>query len=332
MPDANGITYWKDQQFRPFYTSQFVRDTWKRPCWTVSTPEKMPIDMYSFEHLHKIWGAMSPESPALYTLKEVCNLIPNAVNNCMYLDVLLDGYVVLDIEPSCPDDVRNSLMEMPYVYAETSMSGKGLHLVFPVPKDIFDKYPIAQAKTVMKEEHGWYEILLNHYITFTRNAVQPHANPNGTGCFRDLFESMCAVQQEVLKANIDLDELEPEDIPKYDTIMDLLLRQEYRKTPADFENDISKYEFGMMGFLRVKLENILNVQWIKSDHEYTDSEKAWMMFMAAREKLAHRAKHDTNRNGFPWLLWMAGDCIAKSVGQEQQNKAKKSAKKQSRKS
>ncbi|MFP3802932.1 hypothetical protein, partial [Paraburkholderia sp. SIMBA_027] len=50
------------------------------------------------------------------------------------------------------------------------MSGRGYHLVIPVPTNLHD-FPVAVGKRVLREEHGWYELLFEHWVTFTRRPV-----------------------------------------------------------------------------------------------------------------------------------------------------------------
>lgn len=312
MPDAEGRPVWNDRQFRPFYTSQFVKDLWQTPRWTVTVPKnKMPMDIDLYRTKNRVYGAQTMQYPSLDKLDVVCHMIPSAVNNTFYLDAIQDKYVVLDIEPDCPPDIRNRLMKMPYLYAETSMSGMGLHLIFPLP-ECFKNYPIAQTKVVMKEEHGYYEILLCHYVTFTRNHIPLYKNPNGTESFEALFEEMCKVQKETHRRDVDISLLDVEDIPAHDDVLSLLKRQVYEKTPAHFNNDMSKYEFGYIAFLNIKLKNILQTPHIKSDHEYTDAEKATFLFIAASEMIPYRPKHDEYRNGMPWLLSEVREVMAKN--------------------
>lgn len=323
MPETPMTKTWMDAEFRPFYTSQFVKDLWNVPRWTVTAPKnKMPIDIDIWRRRQKVSGALATQAPSLDTLQNVCHLIPDAVNNTFYLDCIPDKYVVLDIEPECPSELREKFLNMPYIYAETSMSGKGLHLVFPLPEDIFRKYPVAQTKVVMKEKK-YYEIMLCHYITFTRNHIPVYKNPNGTESFEKLFESMCSIQVEKQKVDIEIDLVEAEKIPAYDDIIGLLLRQTYSKTPVDFENDMSRYEFGHLGFLHSKLLHILECPHIKSAHVYTDSEKATLIYIASCSLIPYRPKHDSTRSGMPFLLWRTQNVMALNTAPEDEQSGQK---------
>lgn len=299
--------------FPDFYNNPIIQSIKDNPKWTVSDNTKCPIDMFWLEYRHVIRGAESMSEPSLTTLTKICELLPDAANNTYYLDALTDKIVVLDIEPTCPKAIKNKLLKMPYLYAETSMSGKGIHLIFPLP-DCIEDYPIAQTKVRMQHENKFYEILLNHYITFTRNALPICTTPSES--FEDLFREMAAKQKETIREDIDVDVMDVENIPKSEKILDLLMCQKYKKTVEHFDNDTSRYEYGHMGFLYYKLKFILNVSSIKEAHDYDDSEKAALLYTAAKDLIPYRDKHDTYREGLPWLLYIAREVIAKTKPDE----------------
>ena len=74
---------------------------------------------------------------------------------------------------------------------------------------------------------------------------------------------------------------------------------------------MSKYEFGATGFYHRALTKLLNNNKYK-DHEYTDEEKAVILYSVTSEKLPFREKHEQIRNNMPWLLYVATCLIAKS--------------------
>lgn len=260
----------------------------------------------------RIAGAQFTNEQSLVSLSQLCDELPTATNNAYYLDSLQDNIFVLDIEPKCPDDMKQELLKLPYDYGEISMSGKGYHLVFHLP-DNFYNFPVATQKIVMKEEHGYYEILLNHWVTFTRNMIAPAPQDAAKNDFEQFFANIASQQKEVIRDAIDVSELEPDDFPFKDDILGLLMRQPYYKTVSDFNDDHSRFEYAFIGFLYYKLRCILNVSRIKNAHNYTDTEKAWMLYLVAKERLPYRSKHDESRDGLPWLLYTAREVIARTV-------------------
>lgn len=300
------------RQYLSFYQSKFVQDIAHNKKWTITTlDKKKPLDMYGLKYEQKIYGALYTNELSLISLPDLCELVPNATNNTYFLDALVDKYVILDIEPKCPQAIKEQLLKLPYIYGETSMSGNGYHLVFPLPDCLYN-YPIAMNKVVMKEEHGYYEILLNHYVTFTRNTIQP---ATGNESFEEFFENMAKEQKETKRADIDIT-IEPENIPHKDTIMSQLLdigdpNACYSKSVADFHDDMSKYEYGLIGFHHYKLKNLIRVLSESDGSTYSDNDKAWILYEVAQELLEHRDKHDSARDGLPWLLYLSQEIIAK---------------------
>lgn len=298
--------------------------------WTVSTKDKMPIDMRQLIDRHKLCGAIFNNEASLVSLDTLHETLPSAANYAFYLDVLNDKFAVLDIEPKCPDEEKQKLAKLPAIYRETSMSGKGIHLIFPVPDWLLEKEPMARQKVVFKEEHGWYEILLNHYVTFTGNQISAPADvstdPND---FFNFFSQMASVQTITVKGETDVEEIESVDTFYSKQILEKLLehKKDYRKKLEDFNNDYSKYEFGYIAFVYRNLMGLLNVDLIKKEHSYTDSEKAWFLYQVAMDALPHRPKHEEMRSGLPWLLYLSREVIAVNNAESQTPKKKDKKKK-----
>lgn len=316
-----------DSRYERFRNNPFINTIAEQKKWTVSTSQKMPLDMYAFLYRQQICGAKQPNDLFLMSLDGVHSTIPAAANFAFYLDALYDKFVILDIEPSCPSDIRDKLVAMPCLYCETSMSGKGVHMVFPLPEDILDKYPDAREKVALKEEHKYYEILLNHYVTFTANQIP--ANLQGLDAdfteFRKLFEDMSKHQKTSIRADVEIEQIENVNAPLADNILKALMshRNDYRKTLEDFNMDQSKYEFGYIACMYRKLRKMLDADIIKKQqHTYTDSEMAWFLYKVASAYLPPRAKHEEKRNGMPWLLYLSGEVIAR-CSEDDQNAKKK---------
>lgn len=299
------------KDFPDFYNHPFIQSIANNQKWTVCDNNKKPIDMFSYMYKHQITGALFTNNLSLVSLPELCNIIPDATNNTYYMDALVDNFVVLDIEKTCPDKIKTKLLSTPYIYGETSLSGKGYHLIFSTP-DCFKDYPIAQKKVVLREEHGYYEILLQHYVTFTRNMLPP---ATGTTSFENIFKQLAVNQKDTQKQNIDVQNLKPNNIPFENDILFILNHLSYKKTINDFYNDISKYEYGFVGFLYYKLKNLIKTPKYKKAHIYTANEKAWLLYLAASNQIPYRPKHDELRNNLPWLLYLAEEIIAKDIKQ-----------------
>lgn len=348
--EENQVPTWRD--FPEFYNNPTIKNLGKNRKWTVSTtkapegskiPTKMPVDMHMLVNHHKLWGLSEERAnkegydPYL-TLDDLCEAIPNATNNAYALDaVWRDKVVVLDIEPGCPQDLKEKLMKLPYLYGETSMSGKGIHLIFDLPEHILEKYPLAMNKQRMMDDSHSYEVLLNHMITFTRNSLPPSTFEEDISLFEEIFESLCQnVKYNMDGVNIAVPDIDTDNIPNYDLIFKMLMLKNYNKTLKDFpykdkygniirpgEYDNSNFEFGISGFYYRMLQSLLPNGGTFQGHTYTDEEKAIIVYKCVESVIEHRDKHDTKRNGMPWLLFVASTLIAKSELQKAQRLTEK---------
>lgn len=293
-----------------FYQHPFIQTIKDRPHWAISDKDKRPIDIKYLQWEHKIIGAdVTKDYNPCVTLSELLAQIPNAANCAYYLDAIIDNFVILDVEPDCTDELKQKFLNTNYLYGEISLSGHGYHFVYELPK-ILLKYPAAQQKTIMKGEHKYYEILLNHWVTFTGKQIPKNENP--TIDFVEIFEYLACRQTEIIRTDISIEDLKPNEIHEEDLILRTLSGQHYMKTPEDFDNDVSRYEYGHMGFLHFKMNCMLQNPMLKDRHTYTPTEKAWLLYEAAKQQIPPREKHETFRDGLPWLLYLAQEIIAKS--------------------
>lgn len=326
MNDTHQTT-WRD--FPGFYASPVIQSLAFVPRWTVSavkedekrSTNKMPLDMRGLLDEGVIRGAYERDETCLATLDEILRRIPDVANHAFYLDAQVDGYIVIDIEKTCPVEVSARLLQLPFLYGELSMSGLGYHLVMPLPTNM-SEYEIALTKRVLREEHGYYELLLEHYVTFTRSPIpaehfeRARRLAPGGAQWDDVYAELASQATENISASIEIDELKPE-IPFEDAILDIICRQPYKRTLADFHHDHSRYEFGLMGYLYNRLAPVVEETVIGERHDYTESERAWLIYLAAVEILEHRDKHDELRNGLPLLLNTASSIVADRLSRKE---------------
>lgn len=322
-----------------FYTHPFIKTIANTEKWTVCDKNKMPVDMYCLKYKQKVVGAAFHDNRSLTTLYDLTSTIPNVANCTYWLDITEDNFVVVDVEPSCPDAIKNKLLQLPYIYGEVSLSGKGFHLVLPAPDEFF-KYPNIIVKPALKEEHGYYEILMNHYVTFTRNMICPAKN---NADFISLFHYLLSQQKaNAGKIEFDINEKTIDDIPYGEKLVDILCNTGANKSITDFYGDESRYEFSYACRLYRRLENIIDEYTkqqeeynnmiqsasykadTKTIHEYTLEEKAYIIYTVLIKNLPFRNKHDTTRQNLPWLLYLAqevvGKCSAQDAAEKENNK------------
>lgn len=316
------------QQYQQFKQHPFIQSITNIPRWTISNEKKIPLDMRILITENRIHGANFYDEQSLTTLTEIDDFFAKAnqlvTNHAFFLDVMIDQFVVLDIEPDCPEDIKEKLLNTPYIYGEVSLSGKGYHLVFPTPKCFMD-YPNAHAKPALKE-NKYYEILLNHFCTFTGRMIQPPANP--TVDFNDIYKSLAENAKMIAKQReVDITTLtEKPDTKMADKVLELLKFAgcQWNKRPSNFkkdkcpsENDPSRYEWAYIAYLKKKLSSILCVSMISEEgHEYTEQEQAYFLYTVIQELIPHREKHDTYRltsdgTKLPWLGYLIKDVMEK---------------------
>ena len=295
-------------KFSDFYNHPLIQQAAKTPMWTVINSEKKPLDMMAIKHLHKFdMGATTFCSDTLVTLDECCDLLPRANNRTLYLNHQIHNFVVLDIEPSCPQDIRNELLQLPHLFSEISMSGKGIHLILPIPDNMWD-FPEIAMKKALYDENGYFELLLHHWISFTRRKT--HYKP-GNKNLEEFFEKLVEGKSNQPKATVKIKTIQPIFTPTADRIVNILKGCIYRKTLSDHRG-YSEFEFGHMSFLYHKLKGILQIKHLVKNETFDNNQQAWILYLAAKELFEHREKHDEERNKLPWLLYLAKEVISQS--------------------
>lgn len=294
--------------FPDFYANPTIQLLAGEVRWSVSDNDKMPIDIRELMDTGRLWGAREISDTCLVTLGELTEALPTAANNAFYLRAQTDGLLVLDIEKTCPAEIAAELLGISEtLYSELSMSGRGYHIVLPLPTNFWD-YPIATSKRVLREEHGYYEILLDHWVTFTRTEVpmNRYAGPDEDELpqapeWDDLYASLAVLAVETPTVELDIT-IEKPVIPKEEKIIDLMTRQPHKRDLAKFHNDYSRWEFSILGVLYNRLRAILVAVRDDVDHPFDEGDQAWLVYTAAQKVIPHRDKHDEYRNEMPLLM------------------------------
>ena len=315
--------------FPHFYNNEIIQHVLgPRAIWTVSDPtSKMPIDIKHLltgcseqcSHPGPVRGAWARDDRVLVTLDELTAGLPTAANCAMFVDAPSQGCVVLDIEKTCPADVRDNLLAIGALYAETSLSGKGYHLLLPLPAS-FNELTVAANKAVLKGPHGWWEILQsNHFVTYTRN---PTPMPVSTTVDQNLWDRVWrSVAEDANNAPVvTYDSIDTDKRPEHDwyepVLRTLIARSRFfGHTLDNFEHDHSRYEWAYAQYiynnllqLRVSPQAIglPSGENIPMNSIVVDSAIAsWLIYETLDHYLEHRAKHDETRSGMPLLLNLA---------------------------
>lgn len=285
-----------------FIDNPTIRYLAAKPYWTVNVEKKKPLDIKEFERTGLIIGAKNEK--CLTTLSDLLRIIDVIPKQFVYsLNAARDNVVVLDIEKTCPDDIKTELLKLPFLYGDISMSGLGCHLVLPCPP--LDE--ITQQKVVLKEDHGYYEILIHHYVTFTNNTLFARYDESTSPIsFQKIWDELKASKKNAVKQEIEFDESQISlDFPQYNSLKDIITRNflaRFRKTPEDFNNDMSRYEFAVIGSVRYSTELMLSVP-MYARLNLDDSQKIMLVYKIVQELLEPREKHNEKRDGKPMLLY-----------------------------
>ena len=288
-----------------FFDNPIIKQLAHNPRWTVNIDGKCPLDILTLKNTGRICGAASEERlvtlPDLLDIMGIMQAMPERFT--YFLDAERDRIAVLDIEKHCPEDIKNELLNLDFLYGDISASGKGYHLAFICPE--LDEITRNKIKMQHKDKH--YEILLHHYVTFTQNLIFPTATPAKI-TFRDVWDELVKEQKIAAENAVNINISARPEFSKrlhkklFAEIM-RALQNRFLKTPADYNNDMSRYEFGVIGIARTYLEQMLSFTTF-ANLEMDDNDKIWMVYDAVSEFLPHRDKHDAKRDGQPFLFYL----------------------------
>ena len=286
-----------------FFDNPVIQKLAYNPRWTINVDGKMPLNIQALKTQGQIFGATGEH--CLTTLSDLLTVF--ATHNTTptqftyFLDARRDGIVILDIEPSCDDNLKHDFLNLDFLYGDISASGRGYHLAFPCPP--LDD--ITSVKKVMKHPEKSYEILLCHYVTFTKNIILPTATPSTTN-FQAIWNELAAMQKVSKTLNISVTvnpQIERQGKHKllHEKLTEAFQRR-FVKKPVDYNNDMSRYEFGAIGSVRMYLEQLLKYSLFEGV-TLDESEKIRLVYDVLVDNLPHRDKHDEFRSGQPFLFY-----------------------------
>lgn len=313
-----------------FYGNDFIKFIAENPKWSISDKNKRPISMCDLKAKlnnqnlnHPLYGASQYNPNDMTTLDGLLNLLPNASNHAYQLNAKRDHWLVLDIEKSCPDKLKKRFLSLPYLYGEHSLSGKGIHLILTLPKNWQD-FKEYQDMPKMQEKHKWFEILMNHWVTFTRNSLDKPINEGDGTLTVDTVFSYLAKETKPEK-HIDIKTLvHKPKIPHEKFIINLMRDHPYNKDLTDFYNDESRWEYANAMYI-IRQFMLIRKQYL-SLHKvaYTDDQIVYLTYDILKERLPYRPKHDDIRQNMPWLLFLSQSAYARYLDDlaKQKNKSK----------
>ncbi|MET3959958.1 hypothetical protein ABIE52_006893 [Rhodococcus sp. OAS809] len=347
--------------FPEFYTNTHIRSGLaQQRLWTVSDFDKRPVDIVSAldtsptcprcgrPDCNEVHGArISDAATQLLTLDELTAMVPNARNVATHLDWRSTGLMVLDIEPDCPTEVADQLLRLvtgnaasprpEALYAEVSSSGRGYHLLLPPPVNLAH-FPRAAHATKLQHPRRWYEVLLYHWITFSRRQIPPErlaaavAEPKGdqvswAGIFAQLVEIAPGGTatgdgtpgrfDKALASSGGDTELAGMEIEVATAVIDQLGHEIGKDLNDDFHGDTSRWEMSrlipMAALSQSKLRVRQSINRITgADAQTPEQDRQQLLRVVhhvARCTLPPRTKHDEPRSGVSYLLKRCAEAL-----------------------
>lgn len=339
-------------EYRTFYENGLIERLAPQRRWSISTRSKKPIDMGwlrrasgNARHVSIDFDKMEAEPPGarmtdpttMMTLDELTDFVPDAPNVAYYLDAWYDDMVLLDVEPHARSSTISRALALDAPYREVSMSGHGFHMLFETPNALFERYPNA-VRSVIKQRQGEYELHLRHWVTFTRitedveraRIAREHRNtpsifqPSEGASFEKFITPLLRVQDPLPTiSDIPIDPNTALTDDQAD-LVEWLVRQPsvvYRRTPSDFDNDMSRWEFGYIAHIYAMVCRELREYDLCGHHilpcvSATPADAVMMTYCVAKRVMPYRQKHATTRRGLPWLLWDAQQVAMRSTTTE----------------
>ena len=292
----------------------------------------------------RVWGASNKRSHSSYTDYKTASetSVKTGYPLTLYVDPAQLSVCVLDIEKTCPAALRRAMLLSLHdevIYLETSLSGKGFHLIL--------KLPAPEDMRVMKFPSRWFEVLASHHCTFTKNEISfgdaygmdipenqevPSDGSDLEKRCREMLDAMskplttkdfCAMMDSGSPKVADgpglaayraaLSDFDGRHADMFNSLCDML----YTKTvDGDFHGDWSSYEFGYASKMHYQLQRI-SMDMIDADCRHyqmplTKEQAVMLVYMALKQVLPSREKHKTVRNGLPWLLYTSERVYAKT--------------------
>lgn len=264
------------------------------PHYIVS--RKTPLNATNAVNL-KWRGARSDDTDATMPLTTLHTLLPAYHTWAFRLNAENFGFVIIDIEENATPEEIDLWLSMPYLYAEHSMSGKGIHLV--VDTAILETSPswmdfMALPKIQSHNRH--VEILMrNHWVTFTGNTLPTPANPNGNvSVLTTLFNRLVDEHGKQISArNSELDNVDIgtiayntvsstqipyEDIIVPQTIVSLQNTVDMQTRLNAVSHDMSRYEYGILCTIKRELIRVLHSSNAATKARYDDETMARLIW------------------------------------------------------
>lgn len=310
-----------------FRTNPLINSIKDEESWTISTNDKMPVDMKYLIETARVRGASFKESNPLSTLDIIDSYEELEPFNRTYRFHARDNnIIIIDIEKTANEETKEFFKKIPVDYGEVSMSGKGIHLMLKVPDECITnegRY-LFEDMSVLKILKGTVEIIFNdHYCTLTKRQIpiieKDENNEQHLTIIRNLIETLVKEDKDSKKKREEMRKIsinyeDKENHPKVcEEIIETAVRNySFDKDIDDYDDDYSRYEAAcavkaMNIVLTMKDEIMKNKKTSISYNEIKDLSESDLVYIGAnvlRKNIPYREKHDQERNNIPWLTYI----------------------------
>lgn len=276
-----------------FYNNPTIKVLGAVPRWTVSDSESVPVNFKALVASGNIWGAHEVNEECLVTLDTISRDLPPAANCTFYLQSDSDGVALLTVNTNCPPELAHRLISLSSLYGEYQGSGPGCQFLFPLPTN-FHNFPSIRNRKVLVEEHGWYELTFEGWVTFSRNTLRndqpqvPVEHHLPSHAWDELFASLAQKTRRSRVASPTI-RLAGFEVPRMDQILVLITGEPLQRSIRDFHGDYALYEHWVLAELYTRLQPVLRImQDLEPDLIFNDAVQAWLLFEGASRVLEHR--------------------------------------------
>ena len=325
--------------------------------WTISTDDKIPVDANHFlTHNFDIKPASTLEGDPFVTLDDLDAVKElDAVNRAYHLHARDNHIMMIDVEPSAPQEFIDFACDFPAHYTEWSKNG-GVHLLIAVPdalitdenRYLFTDLTVLKEDVKDKDREAGYEVIFNnHFITFTkymftekRVADFIHNEQDKQKLARFLNQLVVmdkerkALREQLRKDREKLSAIDTssERYQRIETFVNLEGFKKYKTeletlSAADYQHDVSRYEASIaskIGFkvLQLKKYALDSVSFRNIVLQLTEDDLMYATYVILKDIIPYRDKHNEDRENMPWLLYTArnGYIFAKTKMNEKKGK------------
>lgn len=226
------------------------------PIWTLSTKDKFPVNFIETIKQNRIIGLTARNKTQTVDYYTLCNYI---LDTALITMTIPEGYMIVDVESYASDELKNYCKTLNPIYAETSMSGKGMHLLFEYPKN-YNKYPNAMNRSVIKSKDKTFEILFDHACIFTGNQIHTTGEHTVDTLYASVAKHIAEVKDIIIN---NFEPLTDADRPVVEYLMNSGLYSKDIFKRSDGTVDTSAFDFATVAnwYNMIKIYyNIINTQ------------------------------------------------------------------------